>query len=115
MALPDSQLRECLKAAGAFLEKKRPPMKIRDQLDYRADIAGSDLIIVEVRPAYDDPKQVVEHPIAKVKWVGSRKVWRLFWMRADLKWHSYDPLPEARTIDAVLGEIARDPNCCFFG
>lgn len=115
MPIPDPQLRECLKAVGEFLEKKRPPPQIRGELDYRADIKGSDLMIVEVRPAFEDPDQFVEHPVAKVKWVSSRMVWRLFWMRADMKWHSYVPLPEAPTVRAVLDEVDRDPNGCFFG
>jgi hypothetical protein len=58
-----------------------------------------------------EPK--VEHPIAKAKWVDSRKVWRLFWMRADLKWHSYMPFPETSAIAAVLSEVVRDPYRCF--
>jgi hypothetical protein len=115
MALPDAQVRACLKAVGAFLAKRRPPMEIRDQLDFRANIDGPDLIIVEVRPAYDDPNRTIQHPVAKAKWVGARRVWRLFWMRADLKWHSYSPKPEAARIGTLMSEVDRDPHGCFFG
>jgi len=115
MPLPDTQVAACLKAVGAFLEKRRPPLEIRDRLDFRADITGSDVVVVEVRPAFEDPSRKVEHPVAKAKWVATRKVWRLFWMRADLKWHSYTPKPEAATIEAVLSEVDRDPHRCFFG
>ena len=115
MAIPDSQLRACLSAVGDFLVKRRPPVHIREQLDFRADIKGSELVIVEVRPAFRDKTQTVEHPVEKAKWVGTRKLWRLFWMRADLKWHSYDPLPEAPDIKTLIGEVERDPHCCFFG
>ncbi|MDD2763927.1 MAG: DUF3024 domain-containing protein [Opitutaceae bacterium] len=95
MALPDTQVRACLKAVGAFLAKRRPPPEVRDRLDFHADISGSDLIVVEVRPSFSDPSRKIEHPVAKAKWVEARKVWRLFWMRSDLKWHSYTPKPEA--------------------
>lgn len=115
MALPDIQIRACLKAVGAFLAKRRPPPEVRSQLDFRADISGSELIIVEVRPAYQDPSRTIEHPVAKARWIGARKVWRLFWMRGDLKWHSYSPKPEASTISVVLSEVDRDPHGCFFG
>jgi hypothetical protein len=115
VALPDVQLRECLRGVGTFLEKRRPRPELRDKLDYRADITGSDVVIVEVRPAYNDEKRSIEHPVAKAKWVGARKVWRLFWMRADMKWHSYEPMPEAPTFSAVLSEVDRDTHCCFFG
>lgn len=113
--IPDTQLRECLGAVGAFLEKRRPPPEIRDQLDLRSHIVGAEVVIVEVRPAYQDEKRTVEHPVAKAKWVGARKVWKLYWMRADLKWHSYEPLPEATTMRGILDEVDRDPHGCFFG
>jgi hypothetical protein len=115
MAVPDTQLRACLKAVGAFIEKRRPPLHIRPKLDFRADIKGSDVVIVEVRPSFRNKRRIIEHPVAKMKWVDSRQVWRLFWMRADLKWHSYDPLSEAADIDTLLFEVDRDPHCCFFG
>jgi len=118
VALSDKQAGACLKAVGAFLEKKRPPVHIRDQLDYRADITGSALTIVKVRPAFDDKSRKIEHPVAKAKWVATRDVWRLFWMRADsadMKWHSYTPKPEAKSISALLSEVDRDLHGCFFG
>ena len=108
-------MRACLKAVGAFIEKRRPPAHIRDQLDIRANINGSELVIVAVRPAFQDKTRLVEHPVAKAKWVDTRKVWRLFWMRADLKWHAYPPLPEASSISTILDEVDRDANGCFFG
>ena len=115
MPLPEPQLRECLSAVGSFIQRRRPPPKLRAQLDYRANIKGSEVVLVEVRPAYNDKRRTIEHAIAKAKWIGSRKVWRLFWMRADMKWHSYQPMPEARTFKAVMTEVERDLHCCFFG
>jgi hypothetical protein len=115
MALPEDQVRASLKAVGEFLAKRRPPEEIRSKLDFRVDINGSDVLVVEVRPAYNNPERIIEHPIAKAKWVETRKVWRLFWMRADLKWHSYKPKPHASTIAAILSEVDRDPHGCFFG
>ena len=115
MALRDEQIRECFREAGAFLERRRPRAEIRDKLDYRADIVGSDLVIVAVRPAFQEPTRKTDEHIAKLKWVGTRRVWRLFWMRADLKWHSYEPMPEAATVAAGLEEVERDPYGCFFG
>jgi hypothetical protein len=115
MPLPDSQIRECLIATGEFISKRRPPFDIRDKLDYRADINGQEVTIISVRPAFSDPGRKTDHPIAKARWVGTRKVWRLYWMRADMKWHSYEPLPESPRIATLLEEVDRDPHCCFFG
>ena len=115
MAIPEAEMRACLKAVGEFIEKIRPPLDIRDQLDFRADINGSELVVAEVRPSFQNKKLKREHPVAKAKWISTRRIWRLFWMRADLKWHSYQPFPESPSIAAVLDEVRRDPHGCFFG
>ena len=73
------------------------------------------MIVVEIRPSFKNKAQKLDHPVARAKWVGTRKKWRLYWMRADLKWHSYQPMPEASTVAAILAEVHKDPYGCFFG
>lgn len=36
-------------------------------------------------------------------------------MRADLKWHSYPPHPEAVCFNEFLEVVDEDRNCCFRG
>lgn len=115
MAIPKSQLRECLSAAGALLQKRRPPAEVRDQVDFRVNINGSEVMIVEIRPTYQDPKHIISRPIAKAKWVETKETWRLFWMRADSKWHAYESVIELKSISDVIDEVDRDAQGCFFG
>jgi hypothetical protein len=115
MPLPDEPLRAALRASGDFLSRRRPPPEIRDQLDLKVEIKNRDLLLLEVRPQWNDKSKTQEHPVAKMKWVGTQNVWRLFWMRQDLKWHLYEPKPEARSIKALFEEVERDPHGCFFG
>ncbi len=115
MALAPAQLAESLRATGTFLEKRRPPLEARDQLDFRADITGADVFIIEERSSYREPGKKLERPIAKASWVTARSRWRLYWMRPNLKWESYAPLPDAATLDELLEEVHRDPLGCFFG
>jgi hypothetical protein len=115
MALSEAQILECLQVTGAFISKRRPPPELRDKVDIRAHIKKSEVTLVSVHPAYDDETRKVQHPFAKARWVGTQKVWRLYWMRADLRWHAYQPLPEARRLESLLAEVDRDPHCCFFG
>jgi hypothetical protein len=49
MPLPTVQIRECLRATGEFLIKRRPPPELRDKLDFRTDISGQEVIIISVR------------------------------------------------------------------
>jgi hypothetical protein len=57
----------------------------------------------------------MEHPVAKTTYVRSRGVWRVFWMRRDLKWHRYEPAPEVKTIEAFCALVSEDAYACFFG
>ncbi len=115
MPLPATQLQACLQAVGAFIEKRRPPARIRPKLDIRADINGSEVVIYHLRPHFQETHRILELPFAKAKWIDSHQVWRLFWMRASGKWNAYQPFPEAKTIAAILAEVDRDSHCCFFG
>jgi hypothetical protein len=81
MPLPPDQLQECLRKVGAFLEKRRPRPDIRDRLDFRFDISGSDVTLVEVRPGFQDPARMIEHPIVRARWIAKSRSWRIFWMR----------------------------------
>lgn len=39
----------------------------------------------------------------------------VYWMRADLEWHPYDPVPAVGTIETFLMLVEEDKHCCFFG
>ncbi|MBL9113926.1 MAG: DUF3024 domain-containing protein [Verrucomicrobiaceae bacterium] len=68
-----------------------------------------------LRPAFNRLGEQIEDSIAKVRFVRSRSVWQLFWMRADLKWHRYPPCPETASLSEALHVIHQDTNGCFFG
>lgn len=40
--------------------------------------------------------------MAKATYVKKSGIWKVFWMRADLKWHRYEPVPEVSTLDEFL-------------
>jgi hypothetical protein len=115
MALSVTQVQECLRATGAFIAKRRPAPHIREKLDYRAEIDGSTVTVISVRPRFDNPSQKMDRPIARIRWIGTQKKWQMYWMRADLKWHTYKPATAIKSIGDALEEVHRDPYCCFFG
>jgi len=71
--------------------------------------------IFEIRPQWDNPTNKIEQPVAKATYVKTRRTWKLYWMRADFKWYSYQPFPESKSLEKVLEEIDRDPSGCFWG
>ncbi len=113
--LSELEVKRCEKALAAFLGRRRPPPHVRPQLDLACRIAGQSVEILEVRPHWIHTEQKHESPVAKATYVRSRKHWRVFWMRRDLRWHGYEPHPVADTIEDVLEIVDRDEFGCFFG
>ena len=115
MAFNDIERKRCERDLEKFMESHRPPPHIRPELDLGYRITGHSVEIFEIRPAWQNPKEKIEHPVAKATFVRTKNLWRIFWMRRDLKWHGYEPHPEARNLEAFLTVVGRDEDCCFFG
>lgn len=98
-----------------FLEKRRPPEEMRKQVDINYSIEGQSIIIVEIRPSWNDPGRIIEQGIAKGTYVKSKDHWKIFWMRADLKWHSYVPCPTVKSIENFIDVVDEDSRNCFWG
>jgi hypothetical protein len=93
----------------------RAPRHIRQELDLGYRLSGLSIEFFEIRPQWDDPGKIREHPFAKATYVRARKLWKVFWMRADLKWHGYPPVPTVRSIERFLEVVDADEHGCFFG
>jgi Protein of unknown function (DUF3024) len=102
-------------AVAAYVQKRRPPANIRPQLDIGFRVAGHSVEIFEIRPAFRRPTEMLEEPVAKATFVKSREVWKVFWQRADLKWHSYAPAPTVGSVEKFLELVDADPHGCFWG
>ena len=76
---------------------------------------GRSVEIFEIRAGWEDPALKHEEAVAKARYLKTRNVWLVYWKRADLKWHRYDPAPEVRTIDAFLKLVDEDEYACFYG
>jgi hypothetical protein len=116
MAFSEIEAARVKKAIDAFMQEHRPPAHIRSKLDFGTRIAGHSLELFEIRPAFGGKRgETKEHAIAKATFVRSRGVWRVFWMRRDLKWHGYEPMPEVESAEAFFKLVAEDAHACFFG
>lgn len=98
------------------MQKRRPPPHIRPKLDLGFRVSGQSIEIFEIRPVWrGPPKERRESPVAKATYVKTRGVWRVFWQRRDLKWHSYEPKPEVQSVEEFTSLVSKDANACFFG
>jgi hypothetical protein len=98
-----------------FIEKERPPVDIRDKLDIGYSFDGKVLQIFEIRPKWDNPSEIMHSPFAKIRYIKSSNVWKLYWMRASGKWESYQPLPKSTHLEKLLDCITEDHYSCFKG
>ncbi len=115
MAFSEFETKKNEKVVKAFIEKNRPPAHIRKELDLSYRVKDQSIEIFEVRPRWDNPKEIMESPVAKATYVKTQDIWKIYWQRADLKWHSYQPCPEAKTIEEFLEVVEADSNACFYG
>ncbi len=106
---------EIIEVMENFLTRKRPPEHIRLQLDITYQIENQSVVIYEVRPQWNDPKIIRQHPIAKTTYVKSSNHWKVFWQRADLKWHSYSPKPVVKKLHDFARLVEEDLHHCFWG
>lgn len=98
-----------------FINRIRPKEEIRDRIDIAYKIEKQSIIIFEIRPSLRDPMLKIELPIAKTVHVKSKKQWKIYWMKRDLKWHPYDPESIVKTLKEFLKIVTEDEKGCFWG
>jgi hypothetical protein len=106
---------EIIATMEAYLETTRPPIEIRPQLDIGYELVGQSVILNEIRPVWRAPHDIQHQPYAKATYVKSRNLWKVYWMRASLKWDAYDPKPTVKTLRAFLKLVDEDKYGCFKG
>ena len=114
MAFNDLELARIQRTVGTLCERRAPPLHLRHEvaMEYRVD--GNAVTVFERRPKWRG-EGFTEHGVARLRFVRRAGEWRLFWQRADLKWHSYTPLASSTELSELVAEIDADPHACFFG
>ncbi len=115
MTISEFEIKRCERELEKFMADKRPPAHIRNELDFGYRIEDQSVVLFEIRPEWRNPENKIEMPIAKTTYVKSKKVWKVFWQRADLKWYSYEPNPTVKYFEEFLSLVGEDKHACFFG
>jgi hypothetical protein len=103
------------RAIADFMAKRRPPEHIRPRLDIGVEENGQAIEIFSIVPHYKFKSELVRQNIARIRFYRSRDEWQLYWQRADLRWHLYEPDLVHHTLHHALKVIDADEHCCFFG
>ncbi|MCD9017166.1 DUF3024 domain-containing protein [Parachryseolinea silvisoli] len=115
MAVDNLQVLDIIEVMEPFLERKRPSEDIRPRLDIGYKIEGQSIIIHEIRPLWDDASKTIYPEVAKATFVKAKNHWKVFWRRADLKWHAYEPTPTVTTLEGFVKLVEEDKHACFWG
>jgi hypothetical protein len=115
MAVDNLQLLDIIEVMEAFLERKRPPEHIRPKLDIGYKIEGQSIIIHEIRPFWSDASKIIYPEVAKATFVKAQNQWKVFWLRANLKWYAYDPKPTVKSLKEFILLVEEDKHGCFWG
>ena len=115
MAFNDIELQKHKMILDGFLEKRRPPVEIRDQVDLGYSIDKQTVLIFETRPVFRKPGEKVEIPIAKSTYEMKIDSWKIYWQRANMKWVSYEPEPTVKSLNEFVQIVDEDAMHCFWG
>ena len=115
MAIDVLKTLDIIEAMENYIAERRPPEEMRHKLDLGYKLEGQDIIVFEIRPVWNKPNEKMESPFAKTTFVKSKNHWKVFWMRSDLKWHAYQPVPNVPGIKDFIRVIEEDTYHCFWG
>ena len=93
----------------------KSPAHLKDKLRFEYQIEKQNVIIYEIRPVWNDPTEFTRAPMAKLTYVKSQGVWKLYWQRANMKWVKYEPKESSKELSTLVQEIHHDALGCFFG
>src|SRR5690606_6283219 len=98
-----------------YMVKVKPEPGIRKQLDVNYEIKDQSVILNAIRPIWNKPNEILTLGYAKATYVKNKKVWKIFWKRADNKWHTYKPRPTVNELKDFLNLVDQDEFGCFKG
>jgi len=86
MALSEIQQAEVNRRLGAFCDARVPPVRNEVRVGFRIKSTG--VVLFEERPAFQAPREWREMAVAKFRYVGTQRLWRLYCQHRDLCWHA---------------------------
>lgn len=95
----------------------RVPDHVRHQVRVELDEGPQALTIIECRPPWreDYGPEWTRSPLARLRYVGTTRLWTLYYRRHTGRWERYPLLTPVRRIGELIDEIDRDPICIFWG
>ncbi len=114
MALPEIQKAKATKILMKFCNDRVPP-HIRDKVKLEIEFRGKTVTLIEVQPAWNDPRCHTRLPIAQFRFDVDAMKWNLYCSDRNSKWHVYTQIGPTSDFDLLIKEVDRDPTGIFWG
>ncbi len=115
MSLDILKSAEIIETMENYISAIRPSKEIQNQLDISYEIVDQSVILNEIRPRWNNPSEIMVNGYAKTTYVSSKNIWKVYWKRADNKWHEYEPFPAVNSLKSFLLLVDEDKHNCFKG
>ena len=95
--------------------EKRVPERVRHQVRMEYKFRGDTVTLFEVRAHYRIPEDWIEIPFAQFRRAKEGGLWKLYCRDRNRRWWLFDPHPESKTIEELLGVVEEDSTGIFYG
>ena len=116
MAIDALQMVDTIELLENFVDRIRPETKeVRMKIDYGYNIQNQTVLLFEIRPDWLNHETLRQYAFAKATYVKRSRLWKIYWLRGNLKWYPYDPTPTVKSLKKFLEIVEKDDYHCFFG
>lgn len=114
MPLPAIEKKLVEQTLSQYCEKKIPP-HVRDKVRLCYRFRGNSVTLFEMRPVFDNPDKWVDICVAQFRYDDRTKLWTLYCADRNSRWHLYDEIDPAKSLQTLLDEVEEDPTAIFWG
>jgi hypothetical protein len=114
VAFSELELKRIDRLVGGLC-RRRTACGRAEQLQLLYEISPESVVLFEERPDWRDSAKRLRSPVARLQYAHVTGLWTLYWQRADLAWHRYQPSPPSVDLAALVAVVERDEYGAFFG
>ncbi len=114
MAFTELELKRIDRSVGELCRLRSLP-QFADELRFVYEVEGHVVSVYEERLPWRGDGDWTRSGIARFRFVRSKGVWRLYWMRSDLRWYLYETDEMPSDLDALVAIVEADEFGAFFG
>lgn len=113
MAFTESERKE-FKCLVSELIENRKEQAIKNGFDLGYKFNNQSIELFEIHPSNYNEQGFFNLSVAKLTYIRTKDIWKIFWMRGSLKWQGYRRNPEVKKLNEALFIISEDEDRLFW-